>query len=499
MKKLWRELLGGAAVGALLFAGTQGLDLFPVLLLALTAFFMWRLLPTSALRKPAPFTRPVVGSTVTFDDIGGHSTAKKEMQEALQFLLDSRQAEKLGIRPIKGILLTGPPGTGKTLMAKAAAHYTDSIFLSTSGSEFIEMYAGVGAQRVRELFATARRKAKEAGKHAVIFIDEMEVLGGQRGRHMSHLEYDQTLNQLLVEMDGLGTEDSPRILVIGATNRADLMDEALLRPGRFDRIVHLDLPTRQDRLEILRLHTARKPLAPDVDLEAIARETYGFSGAQLESLCNEAAIWALRRQLDAIPHEAFLDSLEKVILGEKHERRPTLEERRRIATHEMGHAWVQEHVKPGSVARVTITARGQALGYVRSSPQEDTLLRSQKELEEDIAVLLAGSVAEELFLGSRSTGAVSDFRQAVRLAREMVKAGMSPLGVVDPELLPKGAFHQAMSQILKGVEGRVRRMLEEGREGFAVLVERLVEEESLSGEAFRQWLAEVEGARAPIS
>ncbi|MDI3270345.1 MAG: AAA family ATPase [Bacillota bacterium] len=494
-----REILLGAAVGALAFAGTMGLDLFPILLLGLAGFFLWRLLPASSFGKRSVVPRSGTGPAITFEDIGGQETAKKEMQEALHFLLESHQADKLGIRPLKGILLTGPPGTGKTLLAKAAAHYTDSVFIGTSGSEFIEMYAGVGAQRVRELFARARREAREAQKNAVIFIDEMEVLGGQRGRHHSHLEYDQTLNQLLVEMDGMGSEGSPRILVIGATNRADLMDQALLRPGRFDRIVSLGLPSRQERWDILRLHTAQKPLAPDVDLEAIARETYGFSGAQLESLCNEAAIWALRRQMEVIPHEAFLDSVEKVMLGERQERRPSLEERRRIAIHEMGHAWVQEHLQPGSVARVTITARGQALGYVRSAPRDDAYLRSQRELEDAIAVLLAGSLAEDLFLGTRSTGATSDFKEAVRLAREMVKAGMSPLGVVDPEHLPKALIHRAVSEILAGMEGKVRAMLEEARESFSSLVERLLTDESLTGEEFRQWLAEAKGAPAPIS
>ncbi|HLS89393.1 MAG TPA: AAA family ATPase, partial [Sphingobacteriaceae bacterium] len=245
-----REVLLGAGAALLVFLGLNGVDVLPFLFLAALLAVLWFLVEgrgagrrfqvvgaPSAAEGPAP---------VTFSDVGGQEVPKRELMEALEFLREAERVAQLGIRPLKGILLAGPPGTGKTLMAKAAAHYTDSVFLAASGSQFVEMYAGVGAQRVRQLFREARALARRQGKRsAMVFIDEIEVLGGRRGQHGSHLEYDQTLNQLLVEMDGLNADDPVRVLVIGATNRADLLDPALLRPGRFDRVVHVDLPDRE--------------------------------------------------------------------------------------------------------------------------------------------------------------------------------------------------------------------------------------------------------------
>ena len=283
--------------------------------------------------------------------------------EALEFVTDAAKCRALGIRPIKGILLTGPPGTGKTLLAKAAANYTNSTFIAASGSNFVEMYAGVGASRVRQLFQRAKEQAKKQGlASAIIFIDEIEVLGGKRGSNSSHLEYDQTLNQLLVCMDGINSEDEVRILVIAATNRADLMDDALLRPGRFDRIVKVDLPDKAARKHILQIHARGKPLSPEVSLDDIAAETFGFSGAHLESLLNEAAIGAMRRNMEVITAEHIKDAIEKVMLGEKLPRRPRPSELKRIAHHEIGHALIRELLQPGSVSSVTITSRGSALG-----------------------------------------------------------------------------------------------------------------------------------------
>jgi cell division protease FtsH len=294
---MWKWAVGGIAAGALLFLLAQGIDLLPiVLLVALFAL----VLNVPALRgMTRRFAQPVragANGSISFQDIGGQASAKKELVEALDFIQDPEAVQSLGIRPLKGILLTGPPGTGKTLLAKAAAQYTGSAFIAAAGSEFIEMYAGVGAQRVRDLFSRAREAAREQGlSSSIIFIDEIEVLGGKRGQNHGHLEYDQTINQLLVEMDGLRPgRDDVQLLVMAATNRADLLDDALTRPGRFDRIVRVDLPDREARREILSLHTRNKPLAPDVDLDRIARETFGFSGAHLESLANEAAIGALR-------------------------------------------------------------------------------------------------------------------------------------------------------------------------------------------------------------
>src|SRR5690606_32290083 len=270
---------------------------------------------------------------------------------------------KLGIRPLKGILLAGPPGTGKTLLAKAAANYADAAFLAVSGSEFVEVYAGVGAQRVRRLFKQAKAAAVKEGKScAVIFIDEIEVLGGRRGKHTSHLEYDQTLNELLVQMDGMmSDEGGVRVLVMAATNRPDLLDPALLRPGRFDRTVQVDMPDREGRFHILKIHTRRRPLADDVDLDLLAREMYNFSGAQIESVVNEAAIHAMRAGRDEIRLEDFKEAIEKVMMGERLDRKPRSEELERIAHHEAGHALISELVRPGSVSSITITSRGKAL------------------------------------------------------------------------------------------------------------------------------------------
>lgn len=325
----------------------------------------------------------------------------------------------MGIRPIKGILLTGPPGTGKTLLAKAAAKYTNSSFIATSGSEFIEMYAGVGAQRVRNLFETARNLARKENKNsAIIFIDEIDILGAKRGTNESHHEYDQTLNQLLVEMDGIKSDGEINILVIAATNRPDLLDPALLRPGRFDRQVVVDLPDKSGRLQILKIHTKNKPLGEDVNLEAIAENTFGFSGAHLESLCNEAAILAMRDNSDVILQKHFVEAVDKVILGEKSDKKPAEEEIFRVSVHEAGHAIISEIVNPGSVATVTIVPRGKALGFVRQFDKEDTLIYTKEQLEKDIMVALGGTVAELLVLGNRSTGSVNDFEQAVHIAKK---------------------------------------------------------------------------------
>jgi len=260
-----RELLIGAAAALLVFLAVNGIDITPFIVLGAVGVAFWFLLEgrgTGRRFEVVNASGDGGSPPVTFADVGGQEVPKRELMEALEFVREAERVARMGIRPLKGILLAGPPGTGKTLMAKAAAHYTDSVFLSASGSQFVEMYAGVGAQRVRRLFREARELARRQGKRsAVVFIDEIEVLGGRRGQHGSHLEYDQTLNQLLVEMDGLAADDPVRVLVIGATNRPDLLDPALLRPGRFDRIVHVDLPDREGRLHILKIHARGKPLA----------------------------------------------------------------------------------------------------------------------------------------------------------------------------------------------------------------------------------------------
>ncbi len=485
---MWKWAAGGVAGGVLLFLLAQGIDLLPiVLMLALLAL----VLNVPALRGMSRhFAHPVKTGAVggiSFQDIGGQSSAKKEILEALDFIQDPDAVQSLGIRPLKGILLTGPPGTGKTLLAKAAAQYTGSAFIAAAGSEFIEMYAGVGAQRVRDLFARAREAAHQQDRtSAIVFIDEIEVLGGKRGQNHGHLEYDQTINQLLVEMDGLrSARDDVKVLVMAASNRADLLDEALTRPGRFDRIIRVDLPDRDARREILTLHTRNKPLAPDVDLDRIARETFGFSGAHLESLANEAAIGALRAGERTIAQAHFVEAVDKVIMGEKLDRRPSSDELRRVALHEAGHALVAEVLRPASVASITITSRGGALGYVRQAPDDDRYLHTAQELESDIAIALAGMVSEELTLGGRSTGAAQDFEQAFQRGRLLIFSGMSPLGVVSEQTLPEAELHSALTQIVRGVEERVRDVLSAHVDGLRLAADRLVESERLGGAELR--------------
>ncbi len=491
-----RDVIVGAALAVAIFALIHYPSLLPIFLMVGLGFIVLRAMSgLSGGMRPglAGMQRGPRGVSaapdVTFNDIGGQASAKRELMEALDFLHQAERVARMGIRPLKGILLTGPPGTGKTLLAKAAANYTGSVFIASSGSEFIEVYAGVGAQRVRDLFRRARDEGRQNNSPAIIFIDELDVLGGKRGRHQSHLEYDQTLNQLLVEMDGIGGNLGTHVLVVGATNRVDLLDDALLRPGRFDRIVRVDLPDREGRRQILELHTRGKPLAAGVDLDGIARDTFGFSGAHLESLANEAAILAMRQGLEEVPERCFREAVDKVLLGEKLDRRPNMQEKRRIAVHEAGHALVGELCEPGSVARVTVTSRGQALGYVRQAAQDDLYLYTKEKLEADAQRLLAGSLAEEAVLGNRSTGASSDFEQVLKVTTTMVASGMSDLGVVDVQTLPDGALYQEQSRIIAALEDRVRALLEEHMGSLKTIAGVLLEEEAIEGDRFREMLA----------
>lgn len=496
-KKPMLELAIGTALAGLVYGALQGLNVMPVVFAAGLLFMIYHTQGLKNLGGAAGGTRQKVVAApsatvapIKFDDIGGQAAAKKELVEALDFMVNKEAIKRLGIRPLKGILLTGPPGTGKTLLAKAAANYTDSIFLTASGAEFIEMYAGVGAQRVRDLFRKAREAArKEKRNRAIIFIDEIEVVGGKRGRHQSHMEYDQTINQLLTEMDGIVVDDEVQVLVMAATNRVELLDDALTRPGRFDRIVNVDLPDREGRRAILALHTRNKPLAEGVDLDQTAKETFGFSGAHLESLCNEAAILAMREAKEQIEQKHLTEAVDKVMLGEVMDRRPSADEKRRVAIHEAGHALVGEWVNPGSVASVTVTPRGRAMGYVRSHDAEDRYLYTREQLEHQIQVCLAGSCAEQLVLGNRSTGASNDFEKATKLARQIVVYGLSELGVVDENTLDKGKLHEKQQEILKAQEAKVEAFLESKRAALEAVATVLLEVEAIGGDELRQQLA----------
>ena len=360
---------------------------------------------------------------VTFDDVAGADEEKEELQEIVEYLRDPQKFSSLGARIPKGVLLVGPPGTGKTLIAKAVAGEAGVHFLSISGSDFVELYVGVGASRVRDLFDQAKKEAP-----AIVFIDEIDAVGRQRGAGLGggHDEREQTLNQLLVEMDGFGSNEG--VIVLAATNRQDILDPALLRPGRFDRQIYVGLPDIKGREAILKVHSKQKPLAEDVDLNQVARATAGFTGADLENLLNEAALLAAREDQRFITMADLHNAMMKVIAGpEKRSRVVTDHARKLTAYHEAGHAVVIHELKTQDpVHQITIVPRGPAGGMTISLPAEDKSYLSRRELEERIAVCLGGRVAEQIVLGDISTGASSDIQKASQISRAMVtKYGMS--------------------------------------------------------------------------
>ena len=363
------------------------------------------------------------GKKVTFDDVAGAEEEKEELQEIVEFLRDPQKFTALGARIPKGVLLVGPPGTGKTLIAKAVAGEAGVHFLSISGSDFVELYVGVGASRVRDLFDQVKKDAP-----AIVFIDEIDAVGRQRGAGLGggHDEREQTLNQLLVEMDGFGSNEG--VIVMAATNRQDILDPALLRPGRFDRQIYVGLPDIKGREEILKVHAKKKPLAEDVSLNQIARSTAGFTGADLENLLNEAALLAAREDKRFITMSDLHEAMLKVIAGPEKKSRVVTEHARKLtAYHEAGHAVVIHDLdSQDPVHQITIVPRGPAGGMTISLPSEDKAYLSRRELEERIAVCLGGRVAEQLVLGDISTGASSDIQKASQTARAMVtKYGMS--------------------------------------------------------------------------
>ena len=354
---------------------------------------------------------------VTFDDVAGAEQAKMELQEVVEFLKEAHKFIKLGARIPKGVLMVGPPGTGKTLMAKAVAGEAGVPFFSISGSEFVEMFVGVGASRVRDLFKRAREQSP-----AVIFVDEIDAVGRRRGVGLGggNDEREQTLNQILVEMDGFGT--GTNVIVIAATNRPDVLDTALLRPGRFDRKVVLDRPDVNAREEILKVHIRGKPLAVDVRISDLAKLTPGFAGADLENLVNEAAILAARRNKNTIGREDFQDAMERIVAGPERKGKIISDhEREVVAYHEAGHAVVMHNLENSDpVHKVSIVSRGMALGYTMPLPENDKYLRSKEAFEDEIVGLLGGRAAEEIIFNQVTTGAANDLERATELARSMV-------------------------------------------------------------------------------
>ena len=378
---------------------------------------------------------------VKFSDVAGIDEAVEELQEVRDFLSEPERYRKMGAKIPHGVLLVGPPGTGKTLLAKAVAGEAGVPFFSISGSDFVEMFVGVGASRVRDLF----KQAKEAAP-CIIFIDEIDAVGRQRGAGLGggHDEREQTLNQLLVEMDGF--EDNSAVILIAATNRPDILDPALLRPGRFDRRVTVDRPDVSGRQKILGVHAANKPLASDVDLERIAKITPGFTGADLANLMNESALLAARRRKEKVGRDEVEEAMERVMAGpERKSRVMSQKEREVIAFHESGHALVG-HVLENSdpIHKISIIARGQALGYTMQVPEQNHFLSSRNEMLDQIAVLLGGRTAEELFCGDITTGASNDLERATKIAREMVtRYGMS-------EELGTQVFGEAQHEVFLG-------------------------------------------------
>ncbi|MEW6661169.1 MAG: AAA family ATPase [Bacillota bacterium] len=484
-----KETLLGLSAALITFLIFLGYDITPIILFGSVGLLLYFIVDKRGGFSSSVTVPYVSQKQITFDIIGGQDTAIRELIEALDLITNMEIAEKMGIRPLKGILLTGPPGTGKTLLAKAAASYTDAVFMASSGSEFIEVYAGVGAQRVRNLFKTAKDLAlKQGKKRAIIFIDEIEVLGGKRGSHTGHLEYDQTLNQLLVEMDGIKENEGVRLLIIGATNRADMLDPALMRPGRFDRFVKVDLPDKTGRKRILELHTKNKPLDQDVDLAEVAAETFGFSGAQLEGVANEAGIIAMRQNAGAINSKHIKEAIDKILLGERTNRFPSREEIFRIAIHEAGHALVSEFLKPGSVSHLTISPRGKALGYVRHIPEEDSYLFTSKQLMQQIDICLAGAIAEEIIFEDKSTGAMNDYHECVRLAKHIVFAGMSEAGIVTEDTIPKDLLNETVTRLIAQRSQEVKKKLALHNEMLSSLAAQLIKEEQVSGEDLRAFM-----------
>ncbi len=374
-------------------------------------------------KSKARVTNGAEKTKVTFDNVAGVDEEKEELEEIVEFLKTPKKFTDMGARIPKGVLLVGQPGTGKTLLAKAVAGEAGVPFFSISGSEFVEMFVGVGASRVRDLFDQAKKNAP-----SIIFIDEIDAVGRQRGAGLGggHDEREQTLNQLLVEMDGFGTNEG--VIVLAATNRPDVLDKALLRPGRFDRQIVVSAPDVKSREQILEVHARKKKLAEDVDLKTVARNTSGFAGADLENILNEAALLAARRNLDCIGMKEIEDAMVKVTMGpEKKTRVRSEKENKLVAYHEAGHAVVSRYLPTqDKVHQISIVPRGMAGGYTMYRPTEDKSFRSKTEMEESIVSLLGGRVAEKLILDDISTGASNDIERATAISRAMVtKYGMS--------------------------------------------------------------------------
>ncbi len=461
---------------------TEWSSVFMIVFLGALLYVLWRTMKTMPRVKPQQI-KPASGQSVSFSDIAGVDEAKGELQEIVEFLRDPAQFHALGARVPKGILLHGPPGTGKTLLAKAVARESGAQFFAQSAAAFVEMFAGLGAARIRRLFAQARKH-----EPAIIFIDELDAVGGRRGSDISG-EKDQTLNQLLVEMDGFAT--SGRLVVIAASNLLEKLDPALLRPGRFDRQVFVAPPDVRGRQGVLMVHTRNKPLQ-DVDLELVAQQTSGLTGADLANICNEAAIFAARRRATAIGGQDFDSALERVIAGVQSRRVLNAHEKRVVAYHEAGHALCGELLPSvDRVHRISIVPRGQALGYTLNLPAEDRYLKTREELLDYMTVLLGGRVAEQAVFGAITTGASDDLKRVAAISHSMVHdyamgtagVGRAPDGDVELSQTTLRLRDEERQGLIEEARRAAQKLIVGHREKLDELAMELLENEVLDREA----------------
>jgi cell division protease FtsH len=448
----------------------------------------------------------------TFDDIAGAGRVKTELREIIDFLKDPQRYYKLGGESPRGVLLVGPPGTGKTLLARAVAGEAEVPFFSITGSDFMEMFVGVGASRVRDMFAQAKKQSP-----GIIFIDELDSIGRTRGAGLGggHDEREQTLNQLLSEMDGFEPNES--VIVMAATNRPDILDPALMRPGRFDRRISIDMPSMKDRLEVLKIHSRKKPLHKSVDLERYARSTPGFSGADLANMLNEAALMAARKDKNVIEGEDLEEARDKIIMGlERENVALTEDECRLIAYHESGHAVVAASVPNADpVHKVTIVPRGLSMGHTHQAPEGDRYIYTREYIVDRLAVMMGGRAAEQLVLNTTTSGAENDLKQATRIARKMVldwgmssKLGQVALGgprehvFLGEEIGHQREYSEETARdvdeevrtILSDAYNRARDLLTEKREGLDRVAAKLLEKEELTGAEVGDLLNHEQGA-----
>jgi cell division protease FtsH len=470
------------------------LPLLFAVMLVLIVYLLWRTVQLMPHVKPAQID-PNSASSVTWEQVAGVDEARAELEEVVDFLRSPKRFEKLGARVPKGILLYGPPGTGKTLLAKAVANASGATFYAASASSFVEMFAGLGAARIRKLFSQARKHAP-----AIVFIDELDAVGAARTGGSLNREQDQTLNQLLVELDGFGATD--QVVVMGASNRLQDLDPALLRPGRFDRQVLVSPPDVSGREAILAVHTRGKPLAADVDLGLLARQTAGLTGADLANICNEAAILAARRHREQVAMADFESAMERVVAGLQQRKVVTEKEKRILAYHEGGHA-LMAHLMGEllPVHKVTIVARGDALGYAYYLPLEDRYLHTKEEFLDVMKVALAGRAAEQIVFGRVTNGAASDLEKVTEIARSMVfEYGMSE-GVVSRTMRADNyALSEETKRLRDSEQARLTdtaydealRLLKKHRGALDRIAHALLEKETLVREELDALFADVE-------